>query len=73
MTMRFSHLKTHWNADDAYAIITFLDELRDALWETYGVDIIEDKINTHIKKDGKPADQDRQQRGWLDENDSSDF
>lgn len=41
MTMKLMQLKTHWNAEDAYAVISFLDELRDLLWATYGDDIIE--------------------------------
>lgn len=40
MTMKLMQLRTHWNADDAYAVISFLDELRDMLWATYGDDII---------------------------------
>jgi hypothetical protein len=41
MTMKHTQLKTHWNADDAYTVISFLDELRDLLWAAYGDDIIE--------------------------------
>jgi len=41
MTMKLSQLKTHWNADDAHTVITFLDELRDVIWATYGDDIVE--------------------------------
>jgi hypothetical protein len=36
MTMRFSQLITHWEPDTAYEIIQFLDQLRDALCDTYG-------------------------------------
>ena len=73
MTMRFSHLKTHWNADDAYAIIAFLDELRDALWETYEIDIIEDQMHTQMKSHGTDADHDRRQTDWLEEDGCIDF
>ncbi len=38
--MKLTQLKTHWTADDAYAVISFLDELRDVLWAAYGDDII---------------------------------
>jgi len=41
--MRFTHLKTHWTHEDAHAILSLLDELRDALWSTYGQDIIENQ------------------------------
>ena len=73
MTMRFSHLKTHWNADDAYTIIAFLDELRDALWETYEADIIEDQIQAHMNNHEQSVDQDRRQTDWLEEDDCIDF
>ena len=39
MSLSFTHLPTHWNADEAYTIIAFLDLLRDLLWDTYGDDI----------------------------------
>lgn len=47
MTMRFSQLKTHWSADDAYIVLSLLDELRDVLWESYGADIIEQQQQVH--------------------------
>jgi len=40
MSLSFSHLPTHWNADEADTVIAFLDQLRDALWATYGDEII---------------------------------
>ena len=43
MTMQLLQLRTYWTADDAHLIITFLDELRDTLWATYGADIIEQR------------------------------
>tara|TARA_B100001971_G_C17962781_1_gene418291 strand:+ start:174 stop:368 length:195 start_codon:yes stop_codon:yes gene_type:complete len=39
MTMKFTQLKTHWDASDAYAIITFLDELKEVLCIAYAEDI----------------------------------
>lgn len=39
MTMKLTQLTTHWDAGDAYCVITFLDELRDVLMATYGDDI----------------------------------
>ena len=40
MTMNTIRLRTYWNADDAHLVISFLDELRDLLWESYGDEII---------------------------------
>ena len=39
MTMKLTQLKTHWDASDAYAIITFLDELKEVLCIAYAEDI----------------------------------
>jgi len=39
MTMKLTRLTTHWEAGEAYCVIAFLDELRDALMATYGDDI----------------------------------
>lgn len=48
MSMKLSQLRTYWDADDAYLIISFLDELRDVLWATYGAEIIEQQqTNPH--------------------------
>jgi hypothetical protein len=41
MTTKLTQIATHWNADDAYTVIEFLDELRDVLWAAYGDDIIQ--------------------------------
>ena len=41
MMMKFTHLTHHWNAGEAYSVISFLDELRDVLWTTYGEEITE--------------------------------
>ncbi len=39
MTMNTIRLRTYWDADDAHLVISFLDELRDLLWESYGDEI----------------------------------
>jgi hypothetical protein len=39
MSLSITRLPTHWEADEAYTVIAFLDLLRDQLWETYGDDI----------------------------------
>jgi hypothetical protein len=41
MTMKVTRLYTHWDADQAHTVITFLDELRDQLCEIYGDEIAE--------------------------------
>ena len=40
MSTNFTSLKTHWTPEDAHAVLSLLDELRDALWSTYGHQII---------------------------------
>lgn len=40
MSMKLTKITTHWSAADAHMMISFLDELKDALWDTYGEDII---------------------------------
>ena len=40
MTMKVTRLTTYWTIDEAATAIDFLDRLRDALWETYGEQII---------------------------------
>jgi hypothetical protein len=44
MSLSITRLPTHWNADEAYTVIAFLDLLRDQLWETYG-----DEITTMLR------------------------
>lgn len=38
--MRFMQLKFHWSPAEAHAMLSLLDELRDAIWQTYGEDIM---------------------------------
>lgn len=40
MSLKITRLRTHWSADEAHLVISFLDELRDMLWETYGDKIV---------------------------------
>jgi len=40
MTMNTTRLTTYWTTGEAATAIDFLDTLRDALWETYGEQII---------------------------------
>ena len=39
MSMKFSHIITHWEASEAAEIIHLLDQLRDVLWLNYQEDI----------------------------------
>lgn len=39
--MKLSYLKTHWTPEQAHTILSFLDDIRDTLWRTYGSEIIE--------------------------------
>ena len=39
MTMRYTQLKTHWDAEEALSVIEFLDSLRSALWSNHGEEI----------------------------------
>lgn len=39
MSLSITPLPTHWDAEEAYTVIAFLDLLREQLWETYGNEI----------------------------------
>jgi len=41
MSMKITRLYTHWEPEEAQAIIEFLDLLRDQLWEVHGDQIVE--------------------------------
>jgi hypothetical protein len=40
MTMRLTQLATHWEPDEALAMIQLLDQLKELLWSAYGEEII---------------------------------
>lgn len=40
MTMRLSQLATHWEPDEALAMIQLLDQLKELLWSAYGEEIV---------------------------------
>ncbi len=40
MTMRLTQLATHWEPDEALAVIQLLDQLKERLWSTYGEEIV---------------------------------
>ena len=39
--MKLMQIKSHWTPDEAHSLLTWLDELREAIWQTYGQDIID--------------------------------
>ena len=41
MSMKVIKLTVYWDAADAQLIISFMDELRELLVDTYGEDIVE--------------------------------
>jgi len=52
MTMEITRLTTYWTTHEADTVIDLLDRLRDALWETYGDQIIQ--IHRETCDDGIP-------------------
>lgn len=40
MSMRLTQLATHWEPDEALAMIQFLDQLKEMLWSAYGEEIV---------------------------------
>jgi hypothetical protein len=60
MTMRVSTLVTHLRPEEAHSLIECLDQLRDALLQTYGEDIramLQEAVASHPSSD---ADDDGQ-------------
>lgn len=62
MTTTISYLKTHWTPEDAHAILSLLDELRDALWAAYGEEIIAYHQRQHDQNSNENAGFDKHQR-----------
>jgi len=54
MSMKLSQLTTHWSADDAHLVLSFLDELSEVLWATYGPGIIEQREREYHKHQTDP-------------------
>jgi hypothetical protein len=38
--MRLTQLATHWEPDEALAMIQLLDQLKELLWSAYGEEIV---------------------------------
>ena len=41
MSMKITHVHTHWTAEEAHTVIEFLDVLRDQLWHSYGDTVVD--------------------------------
>ena len=41
MSMKVLQLQAHWNAGDAYAVLEFIDALREEIVARYGDEIVE--------------------------------
>jgi len=41
MSMKVLQLYTHWQAEDAYSALTFIDELREQIINEYGEEIVQ--------------------------------
>jgi len=39
--MKILRITTHWSAEEAECIYQLLDELKEAIWQSYGEDILE--------------------------------
>ena len=39
--MKILKITTHWTPEEAACIYQFLDEFKDALWQSYGEDIVQ--------------------------------
>ena len=53
MTMRLTQLTTHWEPDEALAMIQLLDQLKELLWSAYGEEIVRQEYadQTHRRLD----------------------
>ena len=56
MPMKVIKLTVHWDAADAQLIISFIDELRELLVDTYGDEIVDmhrQLVQSHTRDDGQ--------------------
>jgi hypothetical protein len=54
MSMKIMKLPAYWGAGDAQLVISFLDDLRDLLVDTYGDEII--NMHQHLTKNDTQDD-----------------
>jgi hypothetical protein len=50
MTMRLTQLATHWEPDEALAMIQLLDQLKELLWCAYGEEIVRQEYAAEQKQ-----------------------
>lgn len=48
--MKILKITTHWSAEEAECIYQLLDELKDALWQGYGEDILKMHETRRLRK-----------------------
>lgn len=60
MSMKVTRVHSWWTAEQADEVLSFLDELRDALWSSYGDQIVAMRL-----AEQEQAENDKQQ-GQLD-------
>ena len=48
--MKILKITTHWSAEEAEGIYQLLDELKDAIWQSYGEDILEMHKTMQLEK-----------------------
>ena len=48
--MKILKITTHWSAEEAEGIYQLLDELKDAIWQSYGEDILEMHKTIQLEK-----------------------
>ena len=61
MAMKITKLTTFWDPADAHLVISFLDELRDLLWDTYADQIAQmyaDMAEADARQTESPSDDD---------------
>lgn len=59
MSMRVTQLTTHWEAEEAFAVIEFLDTLRHALWNSHG-----EQIEQMLRGNNQDRRTDEEQMGF---------
>jgi hypothetical protein len=48
--MKILKITTHWSAEEAEGIYQLLDEFKDAIWQSYGEDILEMHKTMQLEK-----------------------
>jgi len=48
--MKILKITTHWSTEEAESIYQLLDEFKDAIWQSYGEDILEMHETMRLEK-----------------------